>query len=59
LFDHSGNWLAKILPASVLTSCCSKASGRRGQRGQISAQVLLLFLFIGILEDSGYLARAR
>ncbi len=59
LFDQSGNWLATKLPHSWLTSLLLQGvwSGV-GSVVKFLPQVLLLFLFIGILEDSGYLARA-
>jgi ferrous iron transport protein B len=59
LFDHSGSWLAGILPPSVLTSLLLEGVWKGvGSVVKFLPQVLLLFLFIGILEDSGYLARA-
>jgi ferrous iron transport protein B len=59
LFSASGNWLAETLPASVFRSLLIEGvwSGV-GSVMVFLPQVLLLFLFIGILEDSGYLARA-
>ncbi|MBZ5584323.1 MAG: ferrous iron transporter B [Acidobacteriia bacterium] len=59
LFDVSGAWVASILPASALRSLL--VDGIWTGVGSVVVflpQVLLLFLFIGILEDSGYLARA-
>ena len=59
LFDVSGRWIAATLPASPLRSLL--VEGVWGGVGSVLVflpQVLLLFLFIGILEDSGYLARA-
>jgi len=63
LIDHflqvSGNWLTTVLPASPLRSLLIE--GVWTGVGSVIAflpQVLCLFLFIGILEDSGYLARA-
>jgi ferrous iron transport protein B len=59
LFDRSGSWLAAMLPHSVLTSLLLDGIWRGvGSVVKFLPQVLLLFLFIGILEDSGYLARA-
>jgi ferrous iron transport protein B len=59
LFDNSGNWLAAKLPPSILTSLFMEGVWRGvGSVVKFLPQVLLLFLFIGILEDSGYLARA-
>ena len=59
LFDRSGSWLGAMLPHSVLTSLLLDGIWRGvGSVVKFLPQVLLLFLFIGILEDSGYLARA-
>jgi ferrous iron transport protein B len=59
MFDASGHWIAATLPASPLRSLLVEGvwSGV-GSVVVFLPQVLLLFLFIGILEDSGYLARA-
>ena len=59
MFSVSGNWVAHALPASALRSLL--VEGVWGGAGSVIVflpQVLLLFLFLGILEDSGYLARA-
>jgi ferrous iron transport protein B len=59
LFDFSGKWLATTLPESAFRSLL--VDGVWAGVGSVIVflpQVLLLFLFIGILEDSGYLARA-
>ncbi len=59
LLDASGEWIAAALPDGVLRSLL--LDGVWGGVGAVVVflpQVLLLFLFIGILEDSGYLARA-
>ncbi len=59
LFDASGKWLSSTLPASPLRSLL--VEGVWSGVGSVIVflpQVLLLFLFMGILEDSGYLARA-
>ena len=59
LFDISGHWIAATLPDSPLRSLL--VEGIWSGVGSVIVflpQVLLLFLFIGILEDSGYLARA-
>jgi len=59
ILDSWGAWLAKILPDSVFRSLL--IDGVWGGVGSVVVflpQILLLFLFIGILEDSGYLARA-
>jgi len=59
LFHVSGNWVATSLPDSAIRSLL--VEGIWSGVGSVIVflpQVLLLFLFIGILEDSGYLARA-
>jgi ferrous iron transport protein B len=59
LFDTSGQWITATLPESALRSLV--VEGIWGGVGSVVVflpQVLLLFLFIGVLEDSGYLARA-
>ena len=59
LIQHSGNWLAAILPNSLFKSLLLDGVWKGvGSVIVFLPQVLLLFLFIGILEDSGYLARA-
>ena len=59
LFDVSGNWIATTLPPSLLRSLLVDGVWKGvGSVIVFLPQVLLLFLFIGILEDSGYLARA-
>jgi len=59
LFEHSGKWVATQLPHSWFTSLLLQGVwGGVGSVVKFLPQVLLLFLFIGILEDSGYLARA-
>ena len=59
LIQSSGNWLGAILPESIFRSLLIEGvwSGV-GSVLVFLPQILLLFLFIGILEDSGYLARA-
>ena len=55
----SGAWIGALLPASALRSLL--VEGVWGGVGSVLVflpQILLLFLFIGLLEDSGYLARA-
>jgi ferrous iron transport protein B len=55
----SGDWLAAVLPDSGYRSLLIE--GVWGGVGSVIVflpQILLLFLFIGILEDSGYMARA-
>jgi ferrous iron transport protein B len=55
----SGNWMQHALPNSLLTSLIVDGAWRGvGSVLVFLPQVLLLFLFVGILEDSGYLARA-
>ena len=59
LIDTSGHWIENALPASVFRSLL--VDGVWHGVGSVIVflpQILLLFLFIGILEDSGYLARA-
>ena len=59
LFQVSGNWVASVLPAGLLKSLLVDGVWKGvGSVIVFLPQVLLLFLFIGILEDSGYLARA-
>ena len=59
-FDASGNWIAHVSARHRYSvRCSSMASGRAWARCMVFLpQILLLFLFIGILEDSGYLSRA-
>jgi ferrous iron transport protein B len=55
----SGAWIATALPASFVRDLL--AEGVWPGVGSVLAflpQILILFLFIGILEDSGYLTRA-
>ena len=59
LIQSSGAWLNTVLPHSIFTSLL--VDGVWTGVGSVIVflpQILLLFLFIGILEDSGYLARA-
>ena len=59
LISLSGNWLTAALPDGLLKSLIVKGIWEGvGSVVVFLPQVLLLFLFIGILEDSGYLARA-
>ncbi len=59
LIHISGNWVASVLPDSWFRSLLVDGVWRGvGSVVVFLPQVLLLFLFIGILEDSGYLARA-
>jgi len=55
----SGHWLALVLPAGAFRDLL--VEGVWSGVGSVLVflpQILLLFLFIGVLEDSGYLARA-
>jgi ferrous iron transport protein B len=55
----SGRWLTAVLPDNLFRSLL--VDGIWSGVGSVIVflpQILLLFLFIGILEDSGYLARA-
>lgn len=59
LLQVSGNWLTTVLPDNFLRSLL--IDGLWKGVGSVVAflpQILLLFLFLGVLEDSGYLARA-
>lgn len=57
--DLSGNWIAQVLPASAFRSLLIEGVWKGvGSVIAFLPQILCLFLFIGILEDSGYLARA-
>jgi ferrous iron transport protein B len=59
LFTVSGAWITATLPPSVFRSLLTEGVWNGvGSVVVFLPQVLLLFLFIGILEDSGYLARA-
>jgi ferrous iron transport protein B len=59
LFDVSGAWITATLPPSAFRSLLIDGVWKGvGSVVVFLPQVLLLFLFIGILEDSGYLARA-
>ena len=55
----TGGWIGALLPDSMLKGLL--LDGVWGGVGSVVVflpQILILFLFIGILEDSGYLARA-
>jgi ferrous iron transport protein B len=57
--NASGAWVGNVLPHPALRSLV--VEGVWGGVGSVLVflpQILLLFLFIGVLEDSGYLARA-
>ncbi len=59
LIQGSGKWIAAVLPNGLLKSLLLEGVWNGvGSVVVFLPQVLLLFLFIGILEDSGYLARA-
>ena len=59
LFKVSGAWVASALAPSIFRSLLIEGVWKGvGSVVVFLPQVLLLFLFIGILEDSGYLARA-
>jgi ferrous iron transport protein B len=52
-------WAGSLMPNEALKSLIVAGLGKGvGSVVQFLPQILLLFLFIGILEDSGYLARA-
>jgi ferrous iron transport protein B len=55
----SGHWLGGALPDSIFRSLLIEGVwGGVGAVVVFLPQILILFLFIGVLEDSGYLARA-
>ena len=59
LVAGSGEWLAGVLPESWVRSLL--IDGIWAGVGSVVVflpQILILFLFLGILEDSGYMARA-
>jgi ferrous iron transport protein B len=59
LIESSGRWMAAVLPEGILRSLVIEGIWNGvGSVVVFLPQILLLFLFIGILEDSGYLARA-
>jgi ferrous iron transport protein B len=59
LLGVSGNWVASVLPDSAFKSLLLDGVWKGvGSVVAFLPQILILFLFIGILEDSGYLARA-
>ena len=59
LVQASGNWLGTQLPSGWMKSLIVDGIWKGvGSVVIFLPQILLLFLFIGILEDSGYLARA-
>jgi len=59
LVQTSGVWMLKAVPDSILMSLLVNGIWKGvGSVIVFLPQILLLFLFIGFLEDSGYLARA-
>ena len=59
IIGAGGRWIAALLPGGFLRDLVSQ--GVLAGAGSVLVflpQILILFLFIGILEDSGYLARA-
>jgi ferrous iron transport protein B len=57
--EVSGRWIGTMLPNPALRSLVVDGMWKGvGNVVVFLPQILLLFLFIGILEDSGYLARA-
>jgi ferrous iron transport protein B len=59
LIEQGSAWLGNVLPAGIFRSLLVEGVGHGvGSVVVFLPQILLLFLFIGILEDSGYLARA-
>ncbi|MBW2713138.1 MAG: ferrous iron transport protein B [Deltaproteobacteria bacterium] len=58
VFGATGNFVAGVLPPSILTDLL--VEGIIGGVGSVVVflpQILLLFFLIGLMEDSGYLAR--
>ena len=59
LIGTTAGWLGTLLPDSMLKGLLLEGVwGGVGSVVIFLPQILILFLFIGILEDSGYLARA-
>ena len=60
LSRRSGNWIGRLIsdPDPALAGGRRGLERRRHRVVKFLPQILMLFLFIGILEDSGYLARA-
>ncbi|HUK42763.1 MAG TPA: ferrous iron transporter B, partial [Candidatus Acidoferrales bacterium] len=59
VIEHGSQWVGGLLPAGIIRSLLVEGVGHGvGSVIVFLPQILLLFLFIGILEDSGYLARA-
>ncbi len=58
LFDLGANWIRDVLPAGIASDFLTE--GLVAGVGSVLVflpQILLLFLFIGLLEDTGYMAR--
>lgn len=59
LITAGGNWVAAVAPAGMLRDLVVQGVWKGvGSVVVFLPQIVVLFLFIGILEDSGYLARA-
>ncbi|MCL6544245.1 MAG: ferrous iron transporter B [Bryobacteraceae bacterium] len=59
VIESSGNWLGAALPDTALRSLLLEGVwGGVGTVLTFLPQILILFLFITILEDSGYMSRA-
>jgi ferrous iron transport protein B len=59
MVTNSGNWLSAHLPASIFRDLLIEGVwGGVGSVVVFLPQILFLFAFIGVLEDSGYLSRA-
>lgn len=59
VLDHVGHFVSPLLPAGWLQSLLIDGVWKGISSVLVFLpQILLLFLFIGVLEDSGYLARA-
>jgi ferrous iron transport protein B len=59
LLTNLGNWVRPFIPYALLQSLLIDGVWKGVQSVLVFLpQILLLFLFIGVLEDSGYLARA-
>ena len=59
IFDFAGNTVDKLMPPGELRSLLVKGViGGVGAVVVFLPQICLLFMFIGLLEDTGYMARA-
>jgi ferrous iron transport protein B len=57
--DHLGEWLTHVMPAGDLLNLLKDGVlGGVGNTVAFLPQILLLFFFISLLEDTGYMARA-